>query len=292
MLKSKLFRDDNRLQRCLVDNTAHVTLHSSGDFVSKIQEALVILDNAVLTGDDVSTQRYEQSTADAVLAYKSGVRDIVNHSYQQTADNIVGIMTIKQMDKEMAELEPQMPAIIERARLGGFQRTFAAFMQVAGFGPVPLPGRVDPNEANRQRTRALAVDIFDDPNPNMEDIGDTLGDMKNRIASPTTPIQQAHFPDSRCGMRSAFVVGNRVPIMLCPKFFGSSDEERIRTMVHESAHLVGIGDSSGEAYYLFYNRRNEDPQIVTGTPKSTKRADVADTWAKYVNAVTGQKPDT
>ena len=195
------------------------------------------------------------------------------------------------MDNEMVTMEARMPEVIERARVGGFQRTFAAFMQVAGIGPPPPPGRVDPNQANRARARDLATAIFDNPNPDMDDIGNTLGDMKNRIASPNVPIDRAHFPDPRCGNRSAFVVGNRIPIFLCPRFFGGSDEERIRTMVHESAHLAGIGDPDGEAYYLLFNSLNEDPQIVQGNPQSSNRADFADTWAKYVNAVTGQPED-
>jgi len=125
----------------------------------------------------------------------------------------------------------------------------------------------------------------------MDDIAETLGDMKNRLASPTTPIERAHFPDSRIGVRDAFVAGNRVPIMLCPSFFARTEEQRIRTMIHESAHLTGIGDPDGEAYYFLFNSLNEAPSIVQGTPRSTNRADFADTWAKYVNAVTRQPAD-
>ena len=290
MLRSQLFRGNARLERCAVSHPAHVTPGSTGDFVSKIQEALVILDDAIFTGTDVSSQRYGDSTAEAVLAYKTA-RDIVNRSYQRTADNIVGIMTITRMDEEMAAVEAQMPDMIERARRSGFQRTFSAFMQVAGIGPPPPPGRPDPNLPRRLRARTLAMSIFNDPNPDMDDIGATLGDMKNRIASPNTPIEHGHFPDPRCGSRSAFVVGNRIPIVLCPRFFGGNDEQRIRTMVHESAHLTGIGDPDGEAYYLQFNTLNEDPQITQGTPRSRNRADFADTWAKYVNAVTGQPAD-
>jgi hypothetical protein len=290
MLRSQLFHGDRRLERCAVNHAHHVTPGTTGDFVSKIQEALVILDDAILTGTEVSDRRYGTSTAEAVLAYKTA-RDIVNRSYQRTADNIVGIMTITRMDSEMAAMEARMPEMIERARLGAFQRTFSAFMQVAGIGPPPPTGRPDPNLANRIRTRNLARTIFNNLNPDMDDIGDVLGDMKNRIASPNTPFDRAHFPDPRCGGRSGFVVGNRIPIFLCPRFFGGSDEQRIRTIVHEAAHLTGIGDPDGEAYYLLFNRQNEDPQIVQGTPRSLNRADFADTWAKYVNAVTGQPED-
>lgn len=290
MLQSKLFHGDERLERCAVTHAAHVTEGTSGPFVSKIQEALVILDNAIFLGNEISTRTYGSSTADNVLAYKTA-RNIINTSYQTDPDNIVGIMTIDRMDKEMKAIEARMADMIERARLAGFQRSFAAFMQVVGIGPSPPERRRDPNEENRRRARDLAITIFNNPNPDMEDIGDTLGDMKNRIASPTLPVQQAHFPDPRCGNRSAFVVGNRIPVVVCPRFFGGNEEQRIRTMVHESAHLTGVGDPSGEAYYLQFNRVNEDPQIIEGTPRSTNRADFADTWAKYVNAVTNQPAD-
>jgi hypothetical protein len=50
------------------------------------------------------SQTYGPSTADAVLRYKTD-RDIVNRSYQQAADNIVGKMTIQYLDREVAELE-------------------------------------------------------------------------------------------------------------------------------------------------------------------------------------------
>src|SRR5215510_1636740 len=76
MLRSQLFRGNTRLERCAVSHAAHVTPGSTGDFVSKIQEALVILDDAVFTGTDVSTQTYGTSTADAVLEYKTA-RNIV-----------------------------------------------------------------------------------------------------------------------------------------------------------------------------------------------------------------------
>ncbi len=288
MLRSALFSGNARLERCAVDHAHHVVQGNQGDFVSKIQEALVMLDGAVITGDEIPTQTYGSSTAQAVLDYKT-TRNIVNPTYQTAPDNIVGIMTINRMDTEMVTLEAAMPEMIRRTRLAAFQRTFAAFMRVVGIGPPPPPGRIDPNAENRRLARNLAIQIFNNPNPDMDDIGSGLGDMRNRLVNPA--IDRGHFPDPRVGSRSAFVVGNRVPIFLCPRFFSDGDEQRIRTWVHESAHLMGIGDPNGEAYYLRFNSANEDPQILVGTPASRNRADQADTWAKYVNAVTNQPAD-
>jgi peptidoglycan hydrolase-like protein with peptidoglycan-binding domain len=288
MLRSELFRGNTRLERCAVNHAHHVVQGNRGDFVSKIQEALVMLDGAVITGDEIPTQTYGPSTAQAVLDYKSA-RNIVNRTYQTTADNIVGIMTINRMDTEMAALEALMPEMIRRTRLAAFQRTFAAFMRVVGIGPPPPPGRIDPNAENRRLARLVAIQVFNNTNPDMDDIGSALGDMRNRLVSST--LDRGHFPDPRVGSRSAFVVGNRIPIFLCPRFFTGGDEQRIRTFVHESAHLIGVGDPNGEAYYLRFNSVNENPQILVGTPTSTNRADQADTWAKYVNAVTNQPAD-
>jgi hypothetical protein len=62
-------------------------------------------------------------------------------------------------------------------------------------------------------------------------------------------------------------------------------------MVHESAHLTGVGDPNGEAYYQRFNSLNEEPDQWQGAPQVQNRANFADAWAKYVNAVTGQPAD-
>jgi hypothetical protein len=49
---------------------------------------------------------YGPKTAAAVLAYKEK-RGIINRDYQSKADNIVGIMTMASLDKEMLEQEAQ-----------------------------------------------------------------------------------------------------------------------------------------------------------------------------------------
>ena len=290
MLRSKLFSGNRELKEASENHARHIVRNhkQTGDFVSKIQEALIILDNAILTGSEIPDQRYGNSTADAVLAYKTS-RGVINHTYQKTADDIVGIMTMARLDKDMLEIEGRMAARFEASRTAAFQRTFAAFMRVAAIGPPGEPGRVDPNAVSRQRATELARAIFNNQNPDMDDIASVLGDMKNRLMANVFDL--AHLPDSRIGGRDAFVVGNRLPFVLCPHFFATSDEQRIRTMVHESAHLTGIGDPNGESYYLKFNIRNEAPNFTVGNPRSTRREDFADTWAKYVNAVMAAPAD-
>jgi hypothetical protein len=99
-LRSEFFKGDRALENCLVMDSAHVLLGATGDHVNKIQMALLVLDNASVAARELNTKVYGQSTAAAVLAYKTK-RRIINFSYQKQADNIVGKMTIARLDQEM-----------------------------------------------------------------------------------------------------------------------------------------------------------------------------------------------
>jgi len=106
-LQSKLFRDDDRLQACLVNNAAHVQRGASGDHVARIQQALRILmedDGIDIDDDELKSKQYGQSTTDAVQKFKDD-REIINTSYQKSADNIVGKMTIARLDKDIGNNE-------------------------------------------------------------------------------------------------------------------------------------------------------------------------------------------
>jgi hypothetical protein len=99
-LSSNLFRGDTALEACALKDPAHITLGATGDHVAKIQFALFTLDRLIIDRLELVSQRYGKSTAAAVLAYKRK-RRIINHSYQITADAIVGKMTIALLDKDM-----------------------------------------------------------------------------------------------------------------------------------------------------------------------------------------------
>jgi len=103
-LLSQLLRTDRRLQACAVDDHAHVTPGSKGDFVVLIQKALLLIDSATIADDEFKEKLYGQTTAEAVLSYKRK-RRIINFSYQSSADNIVGKMTIASLDKDMVAIE-------------------------------------------------------------------------------------------------------------------------------------------------------------------------------------------
>jgi hypothetical protein len=100
MLVSRLFSDSKELAAAQADDRAHVVPGAIGRHVGKIQAALVILDDADIAIGEWLAMIYGPSTTKAVLAYKQK-RKIINRAYQQTADNIVGKMTITQMDKDM-----------------------------------------------------------------------------------------------------------------------------------------------------------------------------------------------
>ncbi len=107
-LVSQLFRGDIALEACLVKDSAHLLEGTRGPHVKKIQKALALLDGALIDGSDAAGGLYGRSTADAVLAYKRA-RGIINRSYQNTADNIVGKMTIASLDGEMSRTENRPP---------------------------------------------------------------------------------------------------------------------------------------------------------------------------------------
>jgi hypothetical protein len=119
-LQSELFRDDAALQACLVKDAAHIVKGARGQHVAKIQSALGIIEGALIDSDELANAFYGPSTASEVLAYKRK-RDIVNRTYQQRADDIVGKMTIASLDREILEGEqrPSPKSCQEPVKTGG-----------------------------------------------------------------------------------------------------------------------------------------------------------------------------
>jgi peptidoglycan hydrolase-like protein with peptidoglycan-binding domain len=107
-LQSQLFRGEPKLEAAATIDSAHITPGARGPHVEKIQTALNILDNAGLGVDGA----YGPATAKAVLNYKTK-RNIINRSYQTSADNIVGKMTMAKLDEEMRAYETRPQTRIE-----------------------------------------------------------------------------------------------------------------------------------------------------------------------------------
>jgi conjugal transfer/entry exclusion protein len=103
-LTSRLFAGDRKLEAAATSNAAHIQTGAVGEHVAKIQQALTALDGLAIDAGEMEAKRYGPSTANGVLSYKKK-RNIINRSYQSQADNIVGIMTMAALDKEMLERE-------------------------------------------------------------------------------------------------------------------------------------------------------------------------------------------
>jgi peptidoglycan hydrolase-like protein with peptidoglycan-binding domain len=104
MLKSKLLSPDRRLNACEISDPDHVQTGDRGSYVKRVQQALIRIENAAIDESELQAGLYGTSTATAVLAYKRK-RNIVNRTYQSQVDNIVGKMTIRNLDEELLKLE-------------------------------------------------------------------------------------------------------------------------------------------------------------------------------------------
>jgi hypothetical protein len=93
-LQSQLFRGDPKLEAAATTDGAHIQVGANGAHVGKIQLALSLLDGVRLAQDGI----FGQQTAAAVGAFKQK-RGLLN--FQGKIDNIVGIKTMAQLDKEL-----------------------------------------------------------------------------------------------------------------------------------------------------------------------------------------------
>jgi hypothetical protein len=144
-LKSNLFRGSRGLAACEINDSAHFTIGKQGDDVGRIQMALFAIDSLKINRQELLSKIYGQSTAAAVLAFKTK-RKIINYAYQKTPDNIVGKMTIAALDREMSVWEAThrgdggdcIPAI--RAARSGFRpQVDFALASSTGTAPQPQP---------------------------------------------------------------------------------------------------------------------------------------------------------
>jgi Domain of unknown function (DUF4157) len=167
---------------------------------------------------------------------------------------------------------------VTTARVAAFLRCQSAYQTLAGI-IVPGPFAAERQLEGRLNARHLELVTFGE-DLNMDQVRDIVGSMRNYLL-PGLQTVQATASDPECGNREAYVRGLRPPIVLCPKFFRSSPEQQARTMVHEAAHLAGIGSATlGESYCAFY-----DCATSCGGFHS------ADSWAHFVHCLSGQTPD-
>lgn len=175
---------------------------------------------------------------------------------------------------EPLDLTADQQRILQPAARAAAVRTQVAMFRTRG---TVVPGQ---ERATESRARALARTMFQWPNPNMEQIGDILANMASRLLNPNVKV--AAPADTRCSSWSAFVIGNRPPIIVCPSFFApaTTDEQRTRTLIHEAAHASGIGDPAGESYCVYFD-----------CTTSCGSFSAADSWAHYVHCLSDQRAD-
>jgi hypothetical protein len=126
-LVSQLFRGDDRLRKCLKSPSDHILLGARGDHVGKIQQALIALGAGVISADEIAAQFYGPSTARAVKKYKGPPRNIINRTYQQAPDDIVGQMTIDRLDVEIFESEKKPPSLLVSVKEEGAPHDHVGF---------------------------------------------------------------------------------------------------------------------------------------------------------------------
>jgi hypothetical protein len=165
----------------------------------------------------------------------------------------------------------------EAARKKAAIRAQVAASRVAGVVP-PVPGR-DTAGTARMRAEMLARRLFDE-RPNMDGVAEIVRRIRDVISTSSIQVNCPSGTDSLCGnLRRAYVVGGRPPIHLCPSFFNQSVDDQANTLVHEAAHLVGIGEPEGEMYCGFFDCET-----------SCGGFDTADAWAHYIHCLSGQPP--
>lgn len=181
-LLSLLFRGNAALEACAVRDEAHILEGAKGEHVAKIQFALFRIDRSVIDRNELVSQTYGKSTAAAVLQFKQR-RAIINRSYQASADNIVGKMTIVALDREFLTVQRLSPVIGDCAQslaLPQFAQPPAAIRDPRALG----------TSANRQPSLAKTVAGQDEkPVP--------LNSLVTIYVSQTTASRLDGFPIAR-----------------------------------------------------------------------------------------------
>lgn len=174
---------------------------------------------------------------------------------------------------------------IRNAKMSAVARIQTAKFTLDAIGPAGPRGQTNQAVANRQRaaqdtSRAIFGREADDL-----DFSRVLLQMTSRLNSPQTRYSCEAANAQGCRSNAGFVVSSdRNTIHLCPRFFTGSAEQRIRTLVHESAHQAGIYVQGSEGYCPIYDCR---------TPCGAGQSETyqADNWSQLVHCASGQRPD-
>jgi hypothetical protein len=171
---------------------------------------------------------------------------------------------------------------VEQARALAWGMTFKVYARLSGLGPAAPPGREAQADLQRRadqlELRNLARTIFSWNDPNMDQITEIVGHMRDYLG-PGMKTVRAPASEPFCGFHEAYVVGHNPPVHLCPQFFAAKPDHQAETLIHEAAHLAGIGDPTGESYCAVFD-----------CASSCGGFSSADGWAHFIHCASGQAP--
>ncbi len=165
--------------------------------------------------------------------------------------------------------------VIETARRAAAIRSQVATDRARGLHP--STGDMDRLEVQQTAYRVIEPDL------DFGQVVEISEKMRDRVSSMGLRAACSAKSDPNCAVRSAYVADLAPPIHVCPAFFDtSSAEQRVRTLIHESAHLVGIREKGdGESYCVLFD-----------CDTSCGGFYAADSWAHFVHCAAGQTPDS
>jgi hypothetical protein len=260
-LRSYIFAGDAQLNAALVRDNAHVVPGAVGDHVLKIQMALEVLDNATIPENEKSSKTYGSDTAAAVLAYKTA-RGIINPAYQTKPDNVVGKMTIRRMDDELAGGTGSRAEMMTTAHTRSRQSLRAVQTRLQNLQtqidqialmPEPLSSNavaeLQVSHARDLQVLSRALLVSADPlDAQFRDaLQETLRLIQENLNQPLTIMDGGST--GRCTPTPGKdTFGATTPtdpdprVSLCdPSFARAADHQR-DVVTHEYFHLLGLGD--------------------------------------------------
>jgi hypothetical protein len=273
VLRSDEFKGDPKLEACATTPGAHLLVGTSpGPHILKIQLALERLrpSGPPIAGAEKSAMRYGPTTAKAVLFYKTThVPPIINTSYQRTPDDIVGQMTIKALDDDLAGTPlPTRNAVANRAHDESRAALRAALGHLKSLRTDidALPASSDPAFSaamaklllKHQRNIAVLARrlVLISPDPSSRAFHDALDKVialcernllqpKTILAAGMTGLCDPANPRNAKGLPHAWTVASQPDpkTHLCEPFFTSDPLDLQRDVItHEYFHIQGLQD--------------------------------------------------
>lgn len=165
--------------------------------------------------------------------------------------------------------------ILDTARKAAAERAKTATDRARGSDPTT-------GEQDREAAEKLARKLIDEE-VSFDKAVEITADIRDWLSSDSElEIVCESASDTHCAARSAYVQDTTQPIHLCPDFFTTSTaEQRIRGMIHESAHLYGIEEEGDSDTFC----------VQFDCETSCGGSDVADSWAHFVHCLAGETPD-